>query len=467
MATNEYHPLSESISNFLGKFVDQLNIDSEFGSKKLLTYLMAIFTIPFLFLYGGIVLIFHAEYLLSAILFITGIGIVVSLIIGRNKDDLDNLYRGNLTTLGVLFLYLIFTSGKDPVQLHWALIYPVVAFYLLGRQEALIYNGVYYILAALLLFTQNLFFEKSFFDFSDKMQFLAALYIIILISYFFESIRKKYQEGLRERRRDLMKALEELKETQAKLVQTGKLASIGELASGVAHELNQPLTVIRGNAQMLNRNIQQKKAWSNGDLKQLEFIENNTSRMMKIIDHLRTFSRQSNSEFKPVSINKILEESLLMLREQMRIHNIQVKETLEKDLPMIVGDPNQLEQVFINLITNARDAIEESRNRSSKTNSEMIEITSCKSEKKPGCVEVIFRDSGCGIAPDDIPLVFDPFFTTKEIGNGTGLGLSISYGIIKEHNGEIDILETGPKGTSVKIEFPLPKNYNEHQNKTD
>ena len=255
----------------------------------------------------------------------------------------------------------------------------------------------------------------------------------------------------------LKKAYQELKHTQSQLVQSGKLASIGELAAGVAHELNQPLMVIRGNAQLVQRNISKGNCQIEDMQEQIEPITRNTKRMMNIINHLRTFSRQSSAEFFPLDVNKVIEESFLMIGEQLRLRNIEVKKSLNADLPEINGDSNQLEQVFLNLITNARDAIAEKvvNNKSKNVSVESIEIITNLSETDDNFIEVLFKDSGLGIKEEDRSNIFDPFYTTKEVGKGTGLGLSISYGIISEHNGQINIAETGPEGTVFTIKLPI------------
>jgi PAS domain S-box-containing protein len=255
----------------------------------------------------------------------------------------------------------------------------------------------------------------------------------------------------------LKKAYEELKHTQSQLVQSGKLASIGELAAGVAHELNQPLMIIRGNAQLVKRFISKGNSTIEDLVKQIEPIERNTKRMMNIIDHLRTFSRQSKSEFTALNVNEIIEESFLMVGEQLRLRNIEIIKTLDPSLPKVKGDSNQLEQVFLNLITNARDAIVEKYDgdKPQKDNTESLEITTRTSETKKGMVEILFKDTGNGIKKSAQNSIFDPFFTTKEVGKGTGLGLSISYGIVSDHNGMIEIANTGPQGTTFKVELPI------------
>ena len=262
----------------------------------------------------------------------------------------------------------------------------------------------------------------------------------------------------RKRSREALKhAYQELKDTQAQLVQSGKLASIGELASGVAHELNQPLMVIRGNAQLIQRNLRENNLDIDELVEQVEPIERNTKRMMNIVNHLRTFSRQSQSDFQSVDFNKVIENSLLMVDEQLRIYNIEVKMDLSNNIPKIKGDANQLEQVFLNLITNARDAVADCRLNIEKCRIKkaeykgMLEIIT---KKNQNFVEILVIDNGSGIPSEKLEKIFDPFFTTKEVGKGTGLGLSISYGIIKDHHGEIEVAETGPEGTTFKIKLP-------------
>ena len=255
----------------------------------------------------------------------------------------------------------------------------------------------------------------------------------------------------------LKKAYQDLKQAQSQLVQSGKLASIGELAAGVAHELNQPLMVIRGNAQLVKRYISKGNFEIDDMLKQMEPIERNTKRMMNIINHLRTFSRQSQAEHYALDVNQVIEESFLMVGEQLRLRNIEIKKTLDPQLPKIKGDTNQLEQVFLNLITNARDAITEKydNGKPENGNANSIEIISMLSETDDNHIEILFKDSGNGIKKANLGSIFDPFYTTKEVGKGTGLGLSISYGIISEHNGQIEIAETGPEGTTFNVKLPI------------
>ena len=268
-----------------------------------------------------------------------------------------------------------------------------------------------------------------------------------------EEIRNRQQIEI-----SLRKAYEKLKSTQSQLVQSAKLASIGELAAGVVHELNQPLMVIRGYTQTLIRH----PGDGTDTNKWLKLIERNTSRMTGIINHLRIFSRQSESEFLPVDLNLIIEDAFRMVGEQLRLHDIQTVKNLSADVPKIKGDANKLEQVILNLITNARDAIEQRRKKEVQPDTMdyeqsrgKLEIETRMADAGADFIEVLVKDTGSGIPEDSKHKIFDPFFTTKEVGKGTGLGLSISYGIIKEHQAEIEIAETGPEGTTFRIKFPV------------
>jgi len=261
----------------------------------------------------------------------------------------------------------------------------------------------------------------------------------------------------------LKKAYETLQSTQAQLIQSAKLASIGELAAGVAHELNQPLMVIRSTAQFIERDAKNERLDRDKLIDLLRDVERNTKRMMNTISHLRVFSRQSSKDFSAVDVNRVIEDCFLMVGEQLRVHNIEIRKTLEPMLPKILGDANQLEQVFLNQITNARDALEQreqdegANTEGESRNIKTIEILTRVSEDDKDNLEILIKDTGGGIQEENMGKIFDPFFTTKEIGKGTGLGLSISYGIIKDHQGEIEVAETGPQGTTFRIRLPISK----------
>ena len=261
--------------------------------------------------------------------------------------------------------------------------------------------------------------------------------------------RKTLEDGLQ-------KAYDDLKNLQTQLVQSGKLASIGELAAGVAHELNQPLMIIRTTAQLMLRKQPKNSLDTVKLLESLNSIEKNTKRMMNIINHLRTFSRQTKTDFTLVNVNEIIQDSFLMIGEQLSLRNIEVIKDFSNDIPKVMGDTNQLEQVFLNLLANARDAIEskfEAHGGGAELQKKIV-ITIHVSGDVKDQVEILFKDTGSGIPQEALKNIYDPFYTTKEVGKGTGLGLSISYGIIQDHKGGIDVVETGPEGTTFRIRLP-------------
>lgn len=223
--------------------------------------------------------------------------------------------------------------------------------------------------------------------------------------------------------RSLKQSRRELDEAESQLVQSAKLASLGTLSAGVAHELNQPVAIIRGVSQQL----QGEPGLSEDVLADLELIEGQTGRMIKIIQHLRTFSRAGLNEFSPVDVNQVARDCFILIGEQLRAHNIQVEFDLCEDTPPVMADANELEQVFLNLITNARDALDGQANAAITLRSRV--------EGETFVLEV--ADNGPGIPPEVAAHIFDPFFTTKEAGKGTGLGLSISHTILSKHRGEI------------------------------
>ena len=251
----------------------------------------------------------------------------------------------------------------------------------------------------------------------------------------------------------LQNTYQDLKSTSAQLAQSAKLAAVGELAAGVAHELNQPLMVIRGHAQeMIEGNSVPENI-----IKDLRLIEKQTGRMMRIIDHLRAFARQSTGAFEQVNLNDVIDDSFTLITQQLKNHNITIIKELDESIPRIWGDHNRLEQIFLNLMTNAKDAMEEKGEGVLSVKTQPImDMTGDKIGKVTG-VLVLFSDTGVGIGDNIMDKIFDPFFTTKEVGKGTGLGLSISYSILKDHGGSITIESNDGTGTTFRLEFPVER----------
>jgi C4-dicarboxylate-specific signal transduction histidine kinase len=250
---------------------------------------------------------------------------------------------------------------------------------------------------------------------------------------------------LRETTAEMRRREQELRDKQEQLVQAGKLATLGELTTGVAHELNNPLNntaLFVGNAVDL---IELGTAEKGQIIRELGQALQQVRKATEIISYLRTFGRAAPVSREPISLRQAIERALSLMQEQLRLHEIEVTVDLGADDPVVVANSIQLEQVFINLLTNARDAVADSPRKA-------IRISAAAG---PTTVEIAFADTGHGIAPCLEQRIFDPFFTTKEVGKGTGLGLSITYGIIKEHGGTISVVSQPGEGATFLIHLPL------------
>ena len=225
---------------------------------------------------------------------------------------------------------------------------------------------------------------------------------------------------------------------EEQLLQAEKLSSIGLLAAGIAHEVNTPLTGISSYTQML------LKETPDHDKRKtvLEKIEKQTFRAAEIVNGLLSFARMNGSEFGNVDVNQLIQESLSLLDHQLKQCNIRLESHLERSLPRVHGNGGKLQQVLINLLLNARDAM---------PSGGLLEIETSMNDSM---VLVDIRDTGVGISQENIKRIYDPFFTTKSTGNGTGLGLAVTYGIIQEHGGRIFVDSTPGKGTHFRLKLP-------------
>ncbi|MFZ3201537.1 MAG: ATP-binding protein, partial [Candidatus Acidiferrales bacterium] len=228
---------------------------------------------------------------------------------------------------------------------------------------------------------------------------------------------------------------------EEQMLQNEKLTSLGLLAAGVAHEVNTPLAVISNYIQMLAKQIPADDPRQ----KTIERIVKQTFRASEIVNHLLNFSRTGAASPAELDLNSVLEETLALIQHPFRTARVTVVRNYGEKLPYVLGSSTRLQQVFLNLFMNARDAMPAGG---------MLEV---RTAARNGSVEVEVTDTGIGIPPEHLNRIFDPFFTTKASSKGTGLGLSVSYGIIKEHAGKVDVRSTQGKGTSFRLEFPAAR----------
>ncbi|MFZ4858075.1 MAG: PAS domain-containing sensor histidine kinase [Desulfuromonadaceae bacterium] len=237
---------------------------------------------------------------------------------------------------------------------------------------------------------------------------------------------------------------------EMQLIQTEKMSSIGVLATGVAHEINNPLTSVAGYAEALLRRFRDEPSLADDSRlevfsKYLEVIVREAHHCKGIISGLLNFGRKSDGLNYAVDINALLVEILELIKHQPNYEEMAIEVTLMEHIPAILGDPSALRQVFMNLLINACQAI--------KDGGSVDILTSCSGEEKAVFIKV--RDSGCGIPPDVIDRIWDPFFTTKDVGKGIGLGLALSYNIVKRHGGEISVNSTVGGGSQFTVRLPV------------
>jgi two-component system NtrC family sensor kinase len=242
---------------------------------------------------------------------------------------------------------------------------------------------------------------------------------------------------------EIAKKAEEIQKTHSSMLQTEKLASLGRMAAGIAHEINNPLTGIVTFAHLMKDNFPPDSSES----EDLNVIIEQAERCAKIIKNLLTFARATPSEKGEANINDVLSRTIYMVKNQAKFHNIKFTINMEESSFITYGDASQFQQIFLNMMINAADAMNE---RGTIT----IATRSTDMNGKP-FVEIEFTDTGSGIKDEDMPKLFEPFYTTKPVDKGTGLGLSVSHGIVKHYGGEIDIESTIGKGTSFFVRLPL------------
>jgi PAS domain S-box-containing protein len=266
--------------------------------------------------------------------------------------------------------------------------------------------------------------------------------------------RKEEEEMTRRLEKMVEDRTRELKDTHSKMLHQDKMASLGKLSASVVHEINNPISGILSLVMLMNR-IMEGGTLQQKDMAQfshyLKLMETETRRISRIVSNMLAFSRHSKMEFGTVRINQLIEKTLFLNANLLKLHSIKVEESLDPALPDLVGSEDRLQQVFMNLISNAAEAMEAGHKE---------RVLSIRTQRLPEkeCVSISFADSGVGIPRENLSKLFEPFFSTKKKGKGVGLGLSVAYGIIQEHGGSIQVQSEEGRGTVFTIELPLKVN---------
>ena len=290
---------------------------------------------------------------------------------------------------------------------------------------------------------KKFYLEKFAFPIVDKegkVEYAVEIFRDITERKLLEEDREQQRLELGKRVRELRHAYEELKSIQNQLLQAEKMASIGLLASSLAHELDTPLTTISGYCELLAEDIHDGRL-----LCRIKIISEQIIKCQKTIRNLLDFSRKSTCEKKLCNIHHLINNTLLLVEHRLKIHKINLRKTFDDNIPPLLVDGNQIQQVILNLVNNAVDALPQG--------GDIFIETRLNMEAKS--IEVVFEDNGIGISSEDQNRVFAPFFTTKEPGKGTGLGLSICNNVISAHNGKIALESRLGNGTRFVVSLPI------------
>jgi signal transduction histidine kinase len=238
----------------------------------------------------------------------------------------------------------------------------------------------------------------------------------------------------------------ELSQQREALYQTEKLAALGTLTAGIAHEMNNPLGIIASRIELMLLDAEEQNLPAR-ILDDLRVLHRATQRVARIATNLRSFARQTPREHTTIDLNAVVQETLLLMQKPLEVDHIRLVTSLDQALPPIVGDASTLQQVLLNLVTNAREAM---------ASGGEIRIETGPDAGRPGWVRLGIADTGPGISAEELSKIFDPFYTTKR--SGTGLGLSVSYGIVRDHQGTIDVQSIPGRGTTFVLVFPATSN---------
>ena len=407
-------------------------VDVTFAFLRVLTIVGGLFWIYFSTLDPA-----NKKTLLNILIFFCVYSSILYLLIYLFPDRIKKLYFGTLF-LDLIFIFLLIeeTGGMNSNF--------YLAFYLLIALHSFYYGlkiGILVVLISSLLYflEGSLEYPKSIHwtDFGLRLSF----FFIVGISLGLISEREKRDK------KALDIAYRDIKHTQEKLIQSEKMAAIGKLASGIAHEINNPLDGIQNCIKAIIKNPQDSELME----RYLLLVQDGLTRIENTVQKLLDFARPHTRSFSSVNVNKILEKTIGLVEENLKMNKITLKKNFSI-LPEIFADAEALNQVFLNIILNAIDAIQKE--------GEILISTDADKES----VSISILDTGCGISQENLNKIFDPFFSTKKIGKGTGLGLAVSLSIVKEHNGDIRV--ESPSGLSrqqhgAKFTVILPKNPND------
>jgi signal transduction histidine kinase len=444
----------------LSFFLSPSELDLEEKSKRILSGLMVIFTAPVLLVFSALHLL-RADYPLGTFLLIAGLGLAISLILLRKFKSVTNFARINIGFVGLLFFYLLAESGPYGYMAHWLYVYPLVTFFMLGRNEGLYFNTAFYLISITFLLFQDHLSWSTFHEIEFKVRFLVSMFLVAVLAYTFEFVRYKFQEGMSQNQLKLEE--EKLKLAQAKKEAEKANKAKSEFLANMSHELRTPLNHIIGfNELVLSKSF--------GDLNQIQEeylsdVHKSSKHLLSLINDILDISKveagKLEAKLGDVNLKNLLENSLTMVQEKAMKHNIQLKLDIDGIPEIITADKRMLKQIMYNLLSNAVKFTPDAGQVS-------IAASKCEYDGKGkpshsnqlgSAIKISVSDTGLGIKSDDLWRIFTSFEqvenSTSRRFHGTGLGLSLTKSLVELQGGKI-WAESKGEGEGATFSFRIP-----------
>ena len=435
----------------------------DFETDRKVFFLYAIYTIGIVFLTPYIFIAYkQGSYLLSLFDFIAVILMALTFLYLRYTRDYEIAAYFGVVLIGSLLLYAIASGGVENTGPLWTYIFPLLLMFLLGLKKGAAGFSAYFIMVLLMFFLPGTPLLLTTYSANFKLRFVTTYLVVFIIALFYEWIRAKTQGKIFSKTEELENALAELKKMgeerillENKLLAAKKMESIGTLAGGMAHELNNQVTIVNGNTDLLLIALSEDKQLS----KKLHSIKAASNRIALLTNQLLSFSRRQILQLDTIDLNELIERNLYSINQALD-EDIKLMLALDPAPWNIKADSGLLIQMIIDIVLNARDAMPRGGSLTMQTKNTIMDQSAIKHnpDKKEGeYVCLTLRDTGVGMDHETMQRIFDPFFTTKNVNEGSGLGLSSAYGIVKQHNGWIDVSSEPGKGTTLEIYFPAVK----------